>query len=157
MTFSRTQFWQKPTRWGQNQMRVTHSPLMALKSWAVQGECTRHWHMLRFFFFALNAGYFWMPVFLSNTNVICTLAFWTRQNATPQIYFSIGCNLFCQLHTNQMLTFLPQLHNWLGKGQERNIENNQEETEAQGPRHCEGRHQDSPQWLLLQLFHTARG
>lgn len=60
-------------------------------------------------------------------------------------------------HTNQMLTFLPQLHNRLGKGQECHIENNQEETEAQGPRHCEGRHQDSPQRLLLQLFHTARG
>lgn len=39
----------------------------------------------------------------------------------------------------------PQLHDCLDEGQERYIENDQEETEAQGPRHREDGHQDGPQ------------
>lgn len=57
---------------------------------------------------------------------------------------------FVSYAQTQFLTFfLPQLHNRLGKGQERHIENNQEEAKAQGPWHCEGRYEDGPQRLLL--------
>lgn len=72
-----------------------------------------------------------------------------------QLQRTLCSNLCCQTQMNCLLS--PQLHNRLGKGQERHIENNQEETEAQGPRHCEDRHQDGSQRLLLQLFHSARG
>lgn len=53
--------------------------------------------------------------------------------------------------------FWQQLHDWMDKGQERHIENNQKETKAQGPWHGQDGHQNGPQRLLFQLLHPTRG
>lgn len=73
MNFSRTQFWQKPTRWGRNQMRLTRSPMTARKSPAVQGECARHRS-------SLNRGLRLGCLFLSNADMIRPRALWPRGN-----------------------------------------------------------------------------
>lgn len=57
--------------------------------------------------------------------------------------------MFIALPLMTLLFCFSQLHHWLDEGQKRHIENNQEETEAQGPRDSENGHQNSPQRLLF--------